>query len=600
MGAVYPIKLGGREYLIDTALPPGHSFRFSRGSVPTVREQQDTGDLPGEQSLSREDLWRRAQETWHGGAGQAVLDRLDATPLRFRTSKGIDPFDKWELKLLKETTQKAASADASQGLLVVGNYLYYFRGTVLEHTQDITVGSPAFTSAVIQAGEVAQNVKAIATDGRQVYAALGTNFLHRTTRGAATSTHYWTPPAGTSVDLVAFVKGRLMATAGFRLYNVTGSAAQNELTPTDFNSDWAWTAFGEAPRAILCAGFSGDKSRIYAITITPEGTKLGAPIEVGSLPDGEIVRSLGYYLGAVIIGTDKGVRLAQSEGGGLAIGPLVNLDQTVRCFEAQDRFVWFGWTNYDSGSTGLGRLDLLTFTQPLTAAYASDLMASAQGAVSAVGTFQGRRVFTVNGNGLWAEGTNLVASGTIETGSVAFSLPDPKVAFAVDVRHKALNGTVVMALSADGGAYADAVTSSTAGSTSPGYARLAAPVKAEQYHEVKLTLTRSATDATKGPKVSRWTLFARPVPRKADVAILPILLHEVVTDHMGGQKSYNTKTEYDALKAMETNGDPVDYQEGAQAAVKALVDHVIMQPDKLTGDGAWFQGLCVVRLTIPS
>ena len=97
------------RYMLDLAADL-NGFRgqhFSRESQPVLRAQADTGSTPGEQSINREDLWRRAQESWHHGAGQVYLDRADSDSSRFLSSKGVNVWDKWALSLLHDTTLRS-------------------------------------------------------------------------------------------------------------------------------------------------------------------------------------------------------------------------------------------------------------------------------------------------------------------------------------------------------------------------------------------------------------------------------------------------------------------------------------------------------------
>jgi TolB-like protein len=84
------------------------------------KAQQDTSDLPGEQSLNPDDLWRRSFESWHRGAGQTDFDWADSDEFRFRSSLGVDPWTKRRLSLLNETEVKLASTAAAVLLVVAG------------------------------------------------------------------------------------------------------------------------------------------------------------------------------------------------------------------------------------------------------------------------------------------------------------------------------------------------------------------------------------------------------------------------------------------------------------------------------------------------
>ncbi len=79
-----------------------------------------------------------------------------------------------------------------------------------------------------------------------------------------------------------------------------------------------------------------------------------------------------YYLGYMLIGTSKGVRVAAvSDDGSISYGPLLfESEQPVYDFAARDRFVWCA-TNVD-GAPGTTRIDLGTSLGTLIFPYAWD------------------------------------------------------------------------------------------------------------------------------------------------------------------------------------------------------------------------------------
>src|SRR5689334_12860346 len=101
----FDVVLNGTGYMVDK-----FSQQDKHQSVPMLRQQSDTSGRPGEESLNPAGLWRRAQESWHHGAGQEWLDRADSDPYRFRSSKGVDVWSKWALSLLPAVNQRYASA----------------------------------------------------------------------------------------------------------------------------------------------------------------------------------------------------------------------------------------------------------------------------------------------------------------------------------------------------------------------------------------------------------------------------------------------------------------------------------------------------------
>lgn len=581
----YPIALNGRVYLLDT-----ESNEFRHTTIPLLRQQSDQSRSPSEASLNPEDLWRRAVDTWHLGAGQTYLDRDDETTFkRFRTSKGVDPWTRYQISLLPDTDQKKSSANTNLALCVAGGYLYLIDGTSIQYTQSITPDTPTWADIT---GEPATAASSICSNGYTIWTTHGADGVFSTTRGAASTAVYATGTA----SLCRYVKARLMVAGGASIYNVTtGGGALPTALFTHNNTDFAWVDFCEARQAIIAAGYSGDKSLLYRIAVKADGTALDAPVLCGELPDGEIVRCLGGYLGFVVIGSDKGWRFAAVDtDGDLQIGPLVTTANAVRCFEGQERFVWYGLTNYDTVSTGLGRFDLTSLTVSGAPAYASDLMATAQGNVLSIVTFQNLRVFTVSGSGVWAEWTNKVASGTISSGWFNYGLPDTKLLMSVDVRTLPLAGSYAIGAAADGSATYDSLaTVSTANST--GTLAPARETDGEQL-EILLTLNRDATTTTTGPTILRWT--ARSLITATSGAgrtiFVPLLLHEY--EQVGEERIPRSPIlERQAIAELRQSHLPVLYQEGGTSYSVSIEDYE-WRPHHLTLDGSDWNGTLIVKM----
>jgi len=91
------------------------------------------------------------------------------------------------------------------------------------------------------------------------------------------------------------------------------------------------------------------------------------------MPAGEVIHKISYYLGYMLIGTSKGVRVATvDDNGSITYGPLmVETDQPVYDFAFRDRFAWAA--TGVAGEGGVIRIDLGTDLGGLRFAYANDL-----------------------------------------------------------------------------------------------------------------------------------------------------------------------------------------------------------------------------------
>ncbi len=517
----FPVGIAGHPYQVQWDAPSVGVWgaKFKKTSLPLLRTQADSSNTPGEQSVSPEQFWRRSQDSWQFGAGQVHYDRANSNANRFYSSKGINPWNPWKVSLLNTTSNVKTSANTGLQCMVAGSYVYLTNGTALNYS------SGALSSWSSTTGMTGSPLS-ITTDGTNVYTANGTNGIYKGTVGAGSVSSYATHAA--TMNLVRFTKSRLMAAGSGHLFNVTGSGAisGSEVLLDLSARNFTWVDICGGQSQIYAAGYAGDKSLIYRTAIKADGTALDVPIVAAELPDGEIVRSLGEYLGYILIGSDLGVRFCSvNSDGSLVLGSLTTTTSPVYCFEGQDRFVWYGLTNYDISSTGLGRMDLTNFTSTLTPAYASDLMADGQGTVRTIATFGTYRLFTVDGVGLFYETANTpVSTGSITVGTTGYGISDPKVAMFLDLKHEPLHGTISVAISADGKAAKTIGTSSTVNTVSPVNSF---PCRQLFGEEFQLTATLIPASNV-SPVLSRWTLRSYPAPIRTGQWDIPILLFDTV------------------------------------------------------------------------
>lgn len=538
----FPISINGHAYQLqwDANAIGVWGAKFKRNSLPLLRGQADNSNTPGEQSISPEQFWRRSQETWVLGEGQVHLDRATSDIRRYHDGEGIDAWTPWEVKLLNKTAVKRASTATNLQCIVAGAYVYLLDGNSIRWTTDFvtwTTGVPPGSPA---------DPTSITTDGYNVWAARGTSGIFTATAGSPTITSYAT--YSSAINLVRFVKSRLIAAGGGKLFNVIKAGA---LGPTDLLLDlstrnFTWVDVVGSPTQIYAGGYAGDKSIIYRTAIKADGTALDAPVVAGQLPDGEIIASLGEYLGYIFIGSNKGMRFCTTgTDGSLVIGPLIPTYDTVYGFEGQDRFAWFTNQNYDEDS-GLGRVDLTNFTSTLVPAYASDIMSGAgSGAVRSVATFNGLRIFTVDGHGLYSELADTpVDKGTLVTGTISYGISDPKVAMFLDLKHEPLNGKITVGIIADqhdSDAEIDSVNtigvSDVQGSVSPANAFPCGQLTNES---VQLVFQLEPSAGGVSPVLNRWTLRSYVAPKRTAQWDVPIQLYPTI---VAGDKDWSVEVQ---------------------------------------------------------
>jgi len=525
---IFPVAIDGRPYMIDQ-----RSGKFQRGYEQRVRDSTDDSTTPGEAAINPGGLWRRGQDSWHFGSGQQYSDTAESKDYMFYKSKGINPWIKGQLSLLNATRLPSSSAMTGTNLkmIEVNGYVYVADGQTLKYSTNPYAATPTWTSVTTGAPTAAIND--IITDGKQIYVAYANEGVLMTTIGGASlSDHYATSGGTYNYIKLGFAKGFVLGvhndTANTHVHIIpyAASTSHGTATATLRDPNFVCTGIVGGQNAIYVAGYSNDAGIVYRLGIKTDGT-VDVAIVALELPTGEYPTALHGYLGFVIIGTNKGVRFCSTDSqGNLIAGSLIPTTGTVNGFTAEDRFVWFGYTNYDGTSGGLGRLDLSVFTSANTPAHATDLMYNSTGTVQSVATLSGKRLFTISGVGVVAEdSSSLVASGEIETGTWRWGIPDRKFIAKVDTRATPLVGTITPYLKIDNGEYQQLATWLEQNDTE--FTVDGSDAKAIEA-AFKFTLTRSTTTVSTGPTLTRWMARAYVTPFRSQVFVVPILLHRSV------------------------------------------------------------------------
>ena len=599
---IYDVAVGGRPFIVDTK----YMDRFVEASIQTLRPQSDDSNEPGEQSVNPEDFWRRSQHTWNHGAGQNYLDRgttesgVPSDRAEFRRSKGINPWDIDMIQLLHDTEKKYSTAQTNLYLMPANDRVYLTDGNSVKFTTAPLLPTWATTPVT---GTPAVPVKGIASNGYNVYIAYGASGLYRTDVTVSAATQLVNVPVD---GPIGWLKGRLMAAHQNSLFNITDLVGPSALPLANFthpNTDFRWVGYAEGLSAIYAGGFSGDKSQIFKITIRSDGSGLVTAIPAGELPDGEILYGLGGYLGYIMLGTSKGARFCQAtDDGNLVIGDIVDTGGSpVRTFEGQEQFIWFGWTNYDSTSTGLGRMNLRVLTDPnaIKLAYATDLMANDQGNVLSVINFGNKRYFSVAGKGFYGEIDNLCPSGYLDTGWMTYGLPDDKIGMYVDVRYAVpvLGGTARTYVAVDGTetytlvGYHDKDSFPQTGSTFP-----LGELKAEKF-EIREELIRDGTDLTLGPKVISHTVKAHPATVGRERISIPLLVFD--EENIDGSDQYrDPRADVEFFKGLRRDQSVTTLQIGETSYSVVIEDYQIVYDRRSQSRRFWSCTILAVCKTV--
>lgn len=383
----YNVAIGGIPfiYAINDSRP------YIRQTAPFRKDQFDNGQEPGEQSLTG--WWIRSQASFHSGSGINFYDPATTDEnghYRFHESKGLDVWTKGQVTLLKNSaaghittedlqpngrpwqTVRSIKWNGTAGVLMHDGYdVDKIDSTGTEtHFVNYNAGSDSAVYAICDDGATAFWITNTSTK-KTVYKKALT--LDYTTAGT-----FMFDEIGTiSNAVMEYVKDRIVLCADNKVYEFSTSAsAMPTAVYTHPSSTHVYTSITASGPAIYIAGYNGIQSTIQKFTLSTAGVMptLTSAVVAAELPVGEIVHKIYYYLGYLMIGTNKGVRVAtvSDQDGSITYGPLiVETSQPCYDFAARDHYVWCA-TSVD-GAPGVIRIDLSNELEPLRFAWANDV-----------------------------------------------------------------------------------------------------------------------------------------------------------------------------------------------------------------------------------
>jgi len=387
----YDIAVGGLPffYAISDARP------YRRQTAPFRKDQFDNGSEPGEQSLTG--WWIRSQSSFHGGAGIKFYDPSagETVAHRFTDSKGVDIWTKGQVTLLKNSSighittapihtdgrayQQVRSIRWSNtnGILLHDGYDVDKIDTSGNETHfiDYNTGTDDKVYSICDDGVTAYWVTNVTSGGSTKM----TVYKKALTANSSTADTKMFDVTGTTVSnaIMEFGKERIVACFNNAVYEFSPSAtALPTALYTHPSSNYVYTSITTSGSAVYIAGYNGIQSTIQKFTLSTSGTMptLTSAVVAAELPVGEVVHKVKYYLGYMMIGTDKGIRAAvvSDTDGSINYGPLI-VETTQPCYDfaARDKFVWCATSV--AGEPGVIRIDLGNEIETLRFAYANDL-----------------------------------------------------------------------------------------------------------------------------------------------------------------------------------------------------------------------------------
>jgi hypothetical protein len=558
----FPCALGGVPFLLEPK-------EYKRGAVPIQRDPRDDSKEPGEQSLSPEGLWRRSQSSWDLGAGQEWLDEEESTRRRFNASLGIDVLtNERQACLLPETQEKRSSANSNLKLLTAGSRLYAMDGASLLFSNGTSSEQNAtwVTGWTTATGLPGGNLVDMTYSGAHVYVIGSDNSIYRATPGTTSFAGPWLNPTEVVTRIWAVI-GRLFVSDGANLYHVTASGPAVDATDV-FNhplADAVIATLDGGPQGVYMGINVGGNSEVRFFEVSDDGLTFTAPVVVASFRN-ETISQLAIAGNTMVVGTSLGFRFATiSESGQITHGPAVTTPGAVGCVVVDtigaETFYWFGWTNIVSGTSGLGRIRPARFTEPLVPAFASDIYSTGGGSPITCASLSGRRYFGISADGFFGPTPTLtlVASGTLSTGRIRYSLLDAKVFTSVTWRTDELAGAVSLEAAYDTGASND-VGAQSSGSLTPGEFSLG-PTPAE-WLELTFTLSRDSVATTTGPCLRWWRTRAIPAPETNMRIVAPFIFAATLDLPTGKRVKFDTEVAREFIESLVRSQEIVSWQLG--------------------------------------
>jgi hypothetical protein len=610
----YDVAIGGLPffYAINDARP------YIRQTAPFRKDQFDNGAEPGEQSLTG--WWIRSQASFHSGSGIKFYDPATTDEnghYRFADSKGVNVWTKGQVTLLKSCTSTHATTGPIASNGVTQQHLRPIKwsttkGVLLldEYDVDKIAANGTVTHFIDYASGTDSPVYALCDDGTFAYWITNTATKKTVYKKALTltssdaETKMFDEVGTISNATMEYVKDRIVLCADNKVYEFSTSAtAMPTAVYTHPTSTHVYTSVAASGPAIYVSGYNGIQSTIQKFTLSTAGVMptLTSAIVAAELPAGEIVHKIYYYLGYMMIGTNRGIRVAavSDQDGSLNYGPLI-VETSQPCFDfaSRDHYVWCA-TGVAS-EPGVIRIDLSNELETLRFAYANDLyMDGVTGYKTTACAFVGnddptvadRLVFCTANTGT-ADGTiyiedsaTLRASGYITTGNIRYGTLEPKNFKRLLGRGDFSKGSMTLETVDKDGVEYDHISYDS--SVSPIEVGTSSPATAQEYVAYKFIMYRDGTTTSAGPIFKGYQAKATIATPRQRILQFPIYCFDLETDRYNSMIGYEGKAfeKILALEAIEESGDVLTWQdlttgESRQAVIEQISFQRQTPPDK--------------------
>ena len=567
--------------------------------------------------------------SFHSGSGINFYDPATTDEnghYRFADSKGIDVWTKGQATLLKNVASGHITTGPIATNGVVQQHLRSikwstFTGALLHDEYDvdkIKVTDPSNPVHFIDyiSGAGVYPVYAICDDGTNAY------WITNATSGGTTKlTAFGKPLTGSSAStadefkifdnsqiitngVMEYVKQRLVICADNKVYEcATAVASTPTLLYTHPSTSHVYTSITASGPAIYISGYNGSQSTIEKYTLASNGSMpvLSSAVVAAEMPTGEIIHKIYYYLGYMMIGTNKGIRAAvvSDQDGSIKYGPLI-VETTQPCYDfaARDHFVWCATSV--AGEPGLIRIDLENDLDELRFAYANDIYYDGiTGHVTTAVCFDGntdpttadRLMFATayasaaNGAVYVEDSATLRTSGFITTGNIRYGTLEPKNFKRLLGRGDFTYGSMTLETVDKNGVEYDHISYDSA--IAPIEVGTSSPATAQEYVAYKFILYRDGTDSSKGPTFKGYQAKATIATPRQRIVRFPVYCFDVETDRFNTVVGYEGRAfdRIQLLEDIEESGDVLTWQdlstgESRQAVIEQVTFTRMTPPDK--------------------
>jgi hypothetical protein len=569
-GPAYEVAFAGLPFFLAAS----DEQPYRRVTAQYRKQQIDQTREPGEQTLTG--WWVRSQSSFHLGAGIKYFEPIQEESLRFQytESKGIDVWTRGQATLLNDTASFYSGSAPAQMIGVndgTNDCILVTDGIELKKIPT-TTGTP---SQYTQTG-TKSTIYSLTTNGKQYFFVNGSTIHRGNISGSTSDTEIYTA-ASTTRATIRYVKQRLIVAIGPAIYELNANAGASTALPTALythpNSSWVWSSISEGPQAIYISGYdpNGTSSSVFKVGLDPTTPNalgfptLETPTVIIDLPSGEYINDFDVYLGTyAILATSLGFRVGVADAtGDIQYGPLLFRDAACTAIAFKDSYAYIA-TLVD-GEAGLVRTDLSTtvIASALYFPWAWDLVAAGTSATASQVAFFGNsdRVAFSTGNNVWAEATTLVATGYLRTGYIRYNTLETKIYKLLQARIDTANGGIgIESIDSRDNTYN--IGSFSQGTTVPEI-NVNYPTTSQEYLGFKFTMSRSTTDATKGPLFTGYQLKSLPAVPRQRLIQYPVFCYDHESDKFSNEVGFEGSAyqRMSQLESVENVGDTIRVQD---------------------------------------